>query len=49
MFVHTLKPDILRVMGTTDSKHVTLKPDILRVMGTTDSKHVTLKHTIAQS
>ena len=25
MFVRTLKPDILKAVGTTDSKHVTLK------------------------
>ena len=28
MFVHTLKSDILKVVGTTDSKHITLKHTI---------------------
>jgi hypothetical protein len=28
MFVCTLKPDILKVVGTTDSKHITLKHTI---------------------
>lgn len=28
MFVHTLKPDILNVVGTNDSEHITLKKNI---------------------